>query len=103
MSWPAVRWALHDADVANSADRLVLIALADHANPKAWPSQSTLAKITKLSERRVRSSLRSLESAGLITAEHRPGASTVYELPLTPAKYVANPGTLCRLTLMNPN
>ena len=53
---------------ANSAQRLVLLALADHANDDAvcWPSIKKLADHTCLSIRGVQYAIRNLEAAGLL-------------------------------------
>jgi DNA-binding MarR family transcriptional regulator len=53
---------------ANSAQRLVLLALADHANDEAvcWPSIKKLSDHTCLSIRGVQYAIRNLEAAGLL-------------------------------------
>lgn len=53
---------------ATGSTRLVLLALADHANEnfEAWPSQSTLARLARVTDRQVRNALRWLEGAGEI-------------------------------------
>ncbi|GAB2999477.1 helix-turn-helix domain-containing protein [Saccharothrix stipae] len=74
MSIEAIGWALNDApiprdrgDAASLA--AVLIGLANHADPNgrhAFPSIEKLIHYTRLSERTVRSALRSLQALNLI-------------------------------------
>lgn len=74
-----------------STQKLVLIALADWCNDAGicWPSISTLARKTSLSERGLRKVLRNLEEAGLLETEIKPGKGNLYQLKL-------DPGTECR-------
>lgn len=55
------------------ADKLVLLALADHANDEghAWPSVETLAKKSSTSRRTVLRILKELESSGWLTRQKR--------------------------------
>jgi hypothetical protein len=74
MSIEAISWALNKAPIPrdprdSSSLTIVLVALANHADPdgrNAFPSVATLTRYTRLSERSVRNALRSLESLGLI-------------------------------------
>lgn len=69
MSLPCFTWVL-DHSEERLGNRLVLLALAEHAHDdgsKAYPAISTLMKRTRLSERQVRNCLRALEGNGSIT------------------------------------
>ncbi|MGW4395144.1 helix-turn-helix domain-containing protein [Amycolatopsis nivea] len=74
MSIEAINWALKHARIPvdrrdSSSLAVVLIGLANHADPdgrNAFPSLTTLAGYTRLSERSVRYALRGLEKLGLI-------------------------------------
>jgi hypothetical protein len=62
-------WVLEHSPVSVSGQRLVLLALADAAREDgtgAWPSQESLARMSRLSERQVRNCLKVLEEAGHI-------------------------------------
>ncbi len=88
MSHQATKWAIEKVpDIAPMA-KLVLAALAHHANKhgrSCHPGLKTLAIETGLSERRVRSNLRTLMSAGLIFPDDLAGGrghKTDYYLPV---------------------
>lgn len=74
MSIEAINWALRYAPIPDdrrdsSSLAVVLIGLANHADAdgrNAFPSLTTLARYTRLSERSVRYALRHLEHLGLI-------------------------------------
>ncbi|MFD2473535.1 helix-turn-helix domain-containing protein [Amycolatopsis silviterrae] len=74
MSIEAINWALKHAQIPtdrrdSSSLAVVLIGLANHADPEgrnAFPSLATLAEYTRLSERSVRYALRHLERLELI-------------------------------------
>jgi hypothetical protein len=74
MSIEAIRWALNTAPIPRnrrdaSSLAVVLIGLANHADPdgrNAFPSLATLARYTRLSERSIRYALRALEDLKLI-------------------------------------
>lgn len=61
-------------------EKLVFLALADNANDDGvcWPSVSTIASKSCLSERTVQDNLKSLEDQGLIKRNYRSGRSTYY-------------------------
>lgn len=62
---------------AAGADRLLLLAIADHAGDdgrNAWPAVPTLARKTGVSERTVQRGIARLESAGLLLVERGKGA-----------------------------
>lgn len=69
MSLDAMVWALKHAPVDDPIAHLVLIGLADHADPdgrEARPSQKRLAEYVNVTDRTVRTKLRLLEESGLI-------------------------------------
>jgi hypothetical protein len=79
MSIEAISWALNTADIPSdrrdaSTLAIVLVGLANHADPEgryAFPSIAKLARYTRLSERSVQNSLRTLQSLNLITPSDR--------------------------------
>lgn len=70
----ATRWAWA-APVASSSERLVLLALAKHADEdgSSFPSADTLAEETRLNRKTVFSALTSLCEGGLIVRSCRSG------------------------------
>jgi hypothetical protein len=74
MSIEAISWALNEAPIPTdrrdaSSLAMVLVGLANHADPdgrNAFPSNATLTRYTRLSERSVRNILRELTSLKLI-------------------------------------
>ena len=71
MSVRAMAWAW-EQDLAEG-DKLLLMALADHADDegKCWPGQESLGRKIGRSERTVRERLKRLESLGMITRNPR--------------------------------
>ncbi len=75
MTIEAIAWALNDAPIPRdrrdaSSLAMVLVGLANHADPdgrNAFPSNATLIRYTRLSERSVRNLLREFETLGLVT------------------------------------
>lgn len=70
MSVKALHWALTEAPVDDPTEALVLVALADNAHDdgrNAWPSQATLARKARVTDRTVRRILSKLESEQLIS------------------------------------
>ena len=70
MSVEAFSWALNEAPCDSPTQKLVLLALANHARPdgsSAFPSVSTIKRYTLLSERAIREKLVELESLGVIS------------------------------------
>lgn len=70
MSVEVISWVLNSAPVDEPSATLVLIGLANHADPDgrgAFPSAARLVEYTRLSERTVREYLDVLEAAGIIT------------------------------------
>jgi hypothetical protein len=92
MSIRAVRWVLENS-TSKGAARLVLLALAEHANRdtgEAWPSVATLQREANTSESSVRSALRWARASGEIVKVRtgKKGVS-VYRFPGVPTG--ANP------------
>lgn len=92
MSIQAVAWVLEHSQ-AKLADRLVLIAIANHADARgvnAWPSLPKIAEEAGVHETTVWRSVKVLEELGELTVERRPGKPNRYNLvalnPLQPAK-----------------
>jgi len=84
MSAQCMGWVLRHSKQKGSA-LLVLIAIADHADPdgkNAWPSVKTLAKFSRLTERAVQYILRKLEEQGDIVCRQGAGpyGSNAYEV-----------------------
>ena len=65
------------------AEVRVLAALGAHAdkNGRCWPSTTTLASKTGMSERHARTCLRNLENLGYVETKSRPGQSSMYRIP----------------------
>ena len=87
MSIQAVAWAL-DHSQSRGVDRLVLIALANHANGETgqcWPSQRTIAREAGVATGTVSEALKRLTEIGEveIVAPGDQRRSTRYRLPLT--------------------
>ncbi|MCF2514439.1 helix-turn-helix domain-containing protein [Sphingomonas sp. G124] len=70
----------------SASERLVLLVLRFHQaeNPIGWPSQSTLAQETGMSERSVRRALIKLRQSGLIQITESIGKVSAYSITLTP-------------------
>lgn len=85
MSIEAISWALNDAPIPTnrrdaSSLAMVLVGLANHADPdgrNAFPSNATLTRYTRLSERSVRGILRELTALNLIQPSD-PGIVAAY-------------------------
>ena len=71
MSVKALTWAFEQP--INATEKVVLLALADHANEDGlcWPSISLLVKRAHVGERTVQRAIQSLEDAGFIARERR--------------------------------
>lgn len=111
MSLRATKWAWSVS--TNSTAKLVLVALAEHADEAGlcWPSIARLSEFTCLSERAIRNALRDLERAELIATDQRGGRLSRYMLRIrhapeprhdvpgseavTPAPDAPHPGTTC--------
>lgn len=71
MSVKALTWAwIHDLP---AVEKLVLLALADHANAEhqCWPKVSTLERKTSLHKTTIHRALRALEAKGLLSKQSR--------------------------------
>jgi hypothetical protein len=84
MSIEAITWALNTAPIPTGRNAstlaIVLIGLANHADPhgrNAFPAVATLTRYTRMSERSVQYALRTLEDLGLITPSD-PGIIAAY-------------------------
>lgn len=69
MSVEALAWALNDAPTDRTTDAMVLVGLANHADPdgrNAFPAVARLAGYGRMSRRAVYDALKRLEGAGLI-------------------------------------
>ena len=96
MSVRVITW-VWDHSMSEGTDRLVLLALADSAddNGSCWPSVLTLARKTRVSERTVRRSIRTLEALGeLHTVLGSGTTSNRYRIMLDPRVQVvrSDPG-----------
>ncbi len=67
-------------------EKLVLLALADHArdNGLCWPSVDHLAEKCSLSDRQIQRTIRKLQEKGFLLIEPRRGRSNNYQLGVTP-------------------
>lgn len=81
MSIQAVAWVL-DQSEATYADRLVLIAIANHvgASGWAWPAIPSIAREARLGRATVFRAIEALEEAGELTIQRRPGKPNLYGL-----------------------
>lgn len=80
MSIQAIAWVLEHSS-STLADRLVLLAVANHADASgwnAWPAIDRLALEARVDRRTVFRAIESLETAGELVVERRPGRSNVY-------------------------
>jgi DNA-binding transcriptional ArsR family regulator len=68
MSLDALKWAW-EQDCPNPTAKLVLMALADHANSdgECWPSMKRVAELTGISSRQVSTHITQLERLGYVT------------------------------------
>jgi len=103
MSVKAMAWAWEQPITANQ--KLVLLALADHADHKGicWPGLTGIAEKTGISRRQVQRLITQLEDARLVTRSKRISAErgyerTLYTLTMTPRDTV----TLARVTSNTP-
>lgn len=83
MSIQAVAWVLEHSE-ATLADRLVLIAIANHADARgwnAWPAVPLIAREARVDRATVFRALEALEALGELIIQRRAGFSSVYGLP----------------------
>lgn len=80
MSIQAVAWVLEHSD-ATLAERLVLIAIANHADARgwnAWPAIPMIAREARCGRATVFRAIDSLETSGELVIERRAGRSNMY-------------------------
>lgn len=83
MSIQAVAWVLEHSE-ATLADRLVLIAIANHCDGRgvnAWPAAERIAHEAKVHRATVFRALETLEESGELTVKRRPGRPNTYGIP----------------------
>jgi hypothetical protein len=85
MSIQAVAWVLEESESTN-ADRLVLIAIANHigATGWAWPCIPTIAHEAGVGRATVYRSIDALEELGELAVRRRPGKTSLYGLAAMP-------------------
>jgi DNA-binding transcriptional ArsR family regulator len=80
--WDLLRKVLGPGFPGDSADRMVLLSLAQHGDggsgENARPSRERLAACTGLHKSTIRRAIRRLQEKGLVTEEARPGRVSVY-------------------------
>lgn len=74
MSVSAMKWAFDQKGVT-STEKLVLLALADHADDagRCWPSVARMEEMTALSERSIRKAIQTLEEKGALSTDRGVG------------------------------
>lgn len=80
--------AVWDMPMDSSAQKLVLLALADNANDagECYPSLTTISRKTSLDERTVRRAIRQLQQLGFMSVAERAGRSSLFSISLTTLK-----------------
>ena len=76
-------WAEHTGPWLKMAARAVLREIARYADPatgEAFPSEDTLAATLGTTSRTIRTAVKTLDHAGLLTIIHRPNRSNIYRL-----------------------
>lgn len=84
MSIQAIAWVLEHSE-ATLADRLVLLAIANHADARgwnAWPSIPLIASEARVDDRTVYRAIEALEKRGEIIVERRRGRPNRYAVAL---------------------
>lgn len=80
MSIQAVAWVLEHSE-ATLADRLVLIAIANHCDGRgvnAWPAAERIALEARVHRASVFRAIETLEASGELTVKRRPGRPNTY-------------------------
>ena len=80
MSIQAIAWVLEESE-ATLADRLVLLAIANHADGRgwnAWPTVPQIAREARVDRATVFRALGDLEASGELCIERRRGRSNMY-------------------------
>lgn len=98
---------IFESEVLGPTERLVLLALADHAGEEGtcYPSISRLCQRTGLKERAVQSNIQKLKNAGYISIEMNAGkrGSNLYTIRSTPAADAPlDPRSRCTPQEMHP-
>jgi DNA-binding transcriptional regulator YhcF (GntR family) len=89
MSIKVMSW-VWDHSKAKGAELLVLLAIADHASDNggnAWPSQRTLARRARVTERSVQRAITSLVEAGELAVDSRSGGTQFTDPRYRPNRY----------------
>lgn len=96
MSIVAIEWAFR-APVEVPSAKLVLLALADHADNSGycWPSTARLCDRTNLSRATIFRALDLLAGLGLVQLIQRTGRSNGYHLAIDPSQYETAPVSEC--------
>lgn len=83
MSIQAVAWVLEHSE-ATLADRLVLIAIANHADARGWnafPAVPCIAREARVDRATVFRAIEALEELGELQIRRRPGRASIYGIP----------------------
>lgn len=83
MSIQAVAWVLEHSE-ATLADRLVLIAIANHADARGWnayPAVPCIAREARVDRATVFRAIEALEALGELQIKRRPGRASIYGIP----------------------
>lgn len=83
MSIQAVAWVLEHSE-ATLADRLVLLAIANHCDARGWngyPSVPLIAREARLGRSTVYRSIEALEASGELTVQRRTSKPSIYGIP----------------------
>ena len=85
MSIAAINWALNEVVDIRSAEKAILIALADRANEhgECYPSYDDICRRSCATRNTVSCAIKRFEELGLIERRKRFGKSTVYALNIT--------------------
>ena len=78
--------AFEAPDSLRGSNRLVLLALADHASEEGWcwPGVNRISKKAAIGRRQVQKCLAQLVETGFLEKHYRPGKTTMYRLTLVP-------------------
>lgn len=93
MSVGALKWAF-DLALNDHAEKVVLLALADHFNDQSqccWPSMARLERFTGADERTIQRAIARLIESGHVAREERSGSSSLFFLNLEGAGDNWNP------------
>lgn|GEM_PF-6453272 len=101
--WALIRAATSPALGLPSAERIVLVALARHADAfgYCWPSLRRLAHCAGLGERRTWQAVKTLEGKGLIAVEKVNGRVNTYRIEAAAIEKLADSETAARSARVN--